>query len=196
MQSISYRPARQDESRIVGSLFRAAADGVADYIWSSLQESGEDLLDVAERRFSRTGTAFSYENAIIADDNGKAVGLALGFPMHVDPIAEPCDDPVLAPFAELELDNSYYLAGLAVSEDCRNSGIGSRLLAEAEKAAFAQGYNQISLIVFDENTGGRRLYERLGFREIDRKAIVPHPMIHVTGDAILMAKKLAGTLAA
>jgi hypothetical protein len=32
-----------------------------------------------------------------------------------------------------------------------------------------------------------RLYEREGFREVDRAPVVPHPLIRHTGDVILMA---------
>jgi hypothetical protein len=34
-----------------------------------------------------------------------------------------------------------------------------------------------------------RFYRRLGFRELDRRPIVPHPMLHYTdGDAVLLAR--------
>lgn len=193
---ITIRPAREAESRTIGIYFREAADGVADYIWSTMVEGGEDLLDVAERRFARTGTAFSYENALVADEGGVPVGMAFGFPMHVDPEEESCDDPVLAPYAKLEADNSYYLAGFAVEDSHRNLGIGSQLMAAFENKAREQGYDRISLIVFAANEGGLRLYQRLGFREVDRTPIVPHPLIHVEGDALLLVKNLVAAEAA
>jgi len=50
--------------------------------------------------------------------------------------------------------------------------------------------NKLSLIVFEQNAGAKRLYERLGYREVARKAIYPHPLVHFTGDAILMARDI------
>jgi ribosomal protein S18 acetylase RimI-like enzyme len=64
------------------------------------------------------------------------------------------------------------------------------LLAEAEKTAQVLGFAKLSLIVFEQNTGARRLYERYGYVEKRRHAVVPHPLIHYTGDALLMVKRL------
>ena len=60
----------------------------------------------------------------------------------------------------------------------------------AERQCREQGLQKLSLIVFEQNAGAKRLYERLGYREIDRRKITPHPLIHFTGDAILMSKTL------
>ena len=50
---------------------------------------------------------------------------------------------------------------------------------------------QVSLICFERNEGAMQLYRRLGFREIDRRAIVPHPSLHYRdGDALLMAHEV------
>ena len=49
--------------------------------------------------------------------------------------------------------------------------------------------NKVSLICFERNEAALRLYHRLGFSEVDRRAIVPHPMLHYrNGDAVLMAR--------
>ena len=61
----------------------------------------------------------------------------------------------------------------------------------AEKSdcrAIAKGFDKLSLIVFEQNKNAKRLYDRLGYREIAREPIVPHPLIHCSGDAILMLK--------
>ena len=44
--------------------------------------------------------------------------------------------------------------------------------------------------VFEQNAGAKRLYERAGYNEKLRHAVVPHPLIHYTGDALLMVKHL------
>ena len=45
---------------------------------------------------------------------------------------------------------------------------------------------ELSLIVFEQNAGAKRLYERHGFREVDRRPAVPHELIYYRGDALLM----------
>jgi ribosomal protein S18 acetylase RimI-like enzyme len=61
----------------------------------------------------------------------------------------------------------------------------------AETHAIAKGLQKLSLIVFEQNAGAKRLYDRLGYREVAREAIVPHPLIHYSGDAILMVKEIS-----
>ncbi len=56
----------------------------------------------------------------------------------------------------------------------------------ARERARALGCPELSLICFAANAGARRLYERQGFTVVDRRDIVPHPMIHATGEALLM----------
>ena len=73
----------------------------------------------------------------------------------------------------------------------RGHGLGTRLMALAERNAAARGFDRTSLIVFEENAGALRLYRRLGYAEIARARAVPHPLIRVTGDALLMVKHLS-----
>ena len=77
-----------------------------------------------------------------------------------------------------------------VRPEFRGRGIGSRLMALAETQARERGYDRVSLVAFEENSGSVRLYERLGYAVVDRAPVVPHPLIHVRGDALLMVKSL------
>ena len=79
---------------------------------------------------------------------------------------------------------------MAVLPQYRGQGIGHRLLELAEANAREHELGKLSLIVFDENAGAKRLYERTGFEECARAPIVPHPLIHHKGDALLMVRNL------
>jgi hypothetical protein len=54
------RPARSGDCRRIAELFRISSDGVADYIWRTLQADypGLSLLEIGERRYARENTAF------------------------------------------------------------------------------------------------------------------------------------------
>jgi GNAT superfamily N-acetyltransferase len=54
---------------------------------------------------------------------------------------------------------------VAVREENRGKGLGARLLSALADTAHAAGYERLSLSVAAENPA-RRLYERLGYREI------------------------------
>lgn len=183
------RPARKSECRRIAELYRISSDGVADYIWTKLAKPGEDLLEVGRRRYEREGTPFSYENCKLIEVDDAVVGMLVAFPMEVDESYQETD-PVLAPYSVLEEDRSYYICGMAIDAQHRGKGLGTRLLDEAERTAKRLGFSKLSLIVFEQNAGAHRLYVRSGYTETRRCAVVAHPLIHFTGDAILMVKQI------
>jgi ribosomal protein S18 acetylase RimI-like enzyme len=56
----------------------------------------------------------------------------------------------------------------------------------ARRQALDHGFHQTSLAAFEQIEGSVRLYRRLGYRVAKRAPVVPHPLIHYTGDALLM----------
>jgi GNAT superfamily N-acetyltransferase len=185
------RPARKSDSSIIAELFEIASDGVASYVWSTLQAEYPDrpLLEIGRRRYEREGTPFSYQNCLMAEHAGEVRGM-----MHAFPIDAPTDpspgeqpvDPVLKPYSELEAPGSLYIAGVAVLPGFRRQGLGARFLEAARERAQGLGLPELSLLCFAGNTGARRLYERTGFVVVDWRPVVPHPMIRHTGDVLLM----------
>lgn len=53
--------------------------------------------------------------------------------------------------------------GIAVHQDCRGRGIGSKLLKGIVNYARENGFSTVRLDVIDTNPGAQRLYERRGF---------------------------------
>jgi ribosomal protein S18 acetylase RimI-like enzyme len=191
-QDVVLRAAGPGDSRRIAELFEISSDGVADYVWSGLQEDypGLSLLEIGERRYQRENTAFSYQNCVVVERAGAVIGMLHAFviePADGPPAAHDAIDPVLRPYAELEVPGSLYISGLALVPGERGRGLGTRLLKIARERARKLGCPELSLICFAGNAGARRLYEREGFAVIDRRAIVPHPMIHAIGEALLMS---------
>jgi ribosomal protein S18 acetylase RimI-like enzyme len=187
---ITIRQATRDDCARIARLFMIASDGVAEYIWSRVEAPDLSLLEIGKRRYAREGTAFSYQNCLVAEKNGAVIAMLHSFPMHKRDDDEYTVevDPVLAPYSALEDCGSLYVSAVAVFHEHRRLGIGTRLLEEARRRARALGLDRLSLICFEKNTKALRLYQRLGFRELRRRAIVPHPFLHYReGDAILLA---------
>ena len=189
MGTIVIRPASKSDSRVIAEYNRISSDGVCDYIWQKLAEPGDDLLDIGQQRFEREDADISYRNASLVEDENENVGMLLTYKMLVDP-GQAESDPVLKPYNVLEEDKSFYIAAMAIKESHRGRGIGSRLLALAEAQALESGLGKMSLIVLENNTAAKRLYERNGYAMTARAATVPHPMIDHDGDALLMVKQL------
>ena len=184
-----FRPSRIEDCFEIARLYRISSDGVADYIWTKISEPGEDILDIGCRRYQREDSVYSYKNCTVVEIGGKIIGMLAAFPMYVDSTHEEYD-PVLQPYSKLEEDNSYYICGMALFPRHRGFGIGTRLLRFAEEQAQAQGFEKLSLIVFEQNSAAMRLYEKTGYRERMRAAVVSHPLIRCGGDAILMVKNM------
>jgi len=185
------RPAIKSDCRAIASLYSISSDGVADYIWTNLADPGEDILDVGQRRYEREDSVFSYKNCTVVEKENKVIGMLVAFPMFVEKNPDDSEvDPVLLPYSKLECDNSYYICGMAVFPEHRGNGIGTQLLALAEEHAREKGFAKSSLIVFEQNSGAKRLYERSGYYEVAREPVVPHPLIHYGGDALLMDKDI------
>jgi ribosomal protein S18 acetylase RimI-like enzyme len=168
-----------------------SSDGVADYIWSQLQPDHPGLspVEIGTRRYQRENTAFSYQNCLVAEHQGEVIGMMHAFVIEPQDGPAPARevDPVLRPYAELEEPGSLYISSLSVAPRHRGQGLGRRLLAAARERARRLGCPSLSLICLDQNQGAKRLYEREGFTTIDRRDVVPHPLIHATGTALLMA---------
>ncbi len=192
--AVAIRPATRDDCPAIAELFLIASDGLAQYIWRQCDTQALPLLEVGARRYAREGVAFSYQNCLIAEVDGVVAGMLHSFTMQPTPVTGPDvqPDPVLQPYSEMEDYGSLYISALAVYPEYRSLGVGSRLLAEADARARQLGHRRLSLICFESNHQAMRLYRRLGYRERDRRAIVPHPCLrYQDGDAVLLVRPVA-----
>lgn len=194
----SYRAATIADCQKIAELFSIASDGVTDYIWSTLADEYPGLtgLEIGAKRYADEQNLFSYKNCVVAEQGGDVIGMLLTFPIEPSetpdhsttdtPSAPPTDEPdILAPYS-LEAPGTWYICGLALFPEFRGQGLGTQMLSIARQQAQAQGFPALSLLCFSQNTRAFNLYQRNGFREIDRTPVVPHPLIHHTGDIVLM----------
>ena len=96
------------------------------------------LLEIGRRRYEREGTAFSYQNCLMAEDQGEVRGMMHAYavppPGDPGPATQPVD-PVLKPYSELEAPGTLYIAGIAVWPGFRSQGVGTRFLEAARERA-------------------------------------------------------------
>src|SRR5919107_1634944 len=185
----TFRAATAEDSRKIAELFSISSDGVVNYVWMTLapEYPGLEPIEIGAVRYASEEGNFSYTNCILADLDGEVVGQLCTYPVEAsaeDP-EEPVD-PVLEPYGRLEIPGPLYISSLALFEGFRGMGLGTKLLSIARDQARKRDLDALSLLVFEQNTRAVKLYEREGFREVDRAAVVPHPLINHTGDVILM----------
>lgn len=194
-----FRRATIADSARIAELFRVSSGGVADYVWRTMASDypGLSPVQIGALRYAREDIPFSYRNCVVVESDGDVIGMLVAFPIErpapdeqagAPPAApeESAEPDVLRPYRELEVPGSYYICGMAVVAPHRGRGLGSGFLAIARERAREHGLTTLSLLVFEQNTGAVRLYERHGFTVVDRRTVVPHELIHYTGDALLM----------
>jgi ribosomal protein S18 acetylase RimI-like enzyme len=189
MTDFSVRPATAADARKIAELISIASEGLSVYVWSKHASAMDNLFEVGRKRYQLEDAEIGFRNATIVCIGTEVAGMLLAFPTQSDD-EHVETDPVLAPFSELSEPDSYYICSLAMFPEYRGAGVGSHLLAEAENRCRNIGLHKISLIVFESNIGAKRLYERAGFVETNRATTVPHPLIRVSGDALLMVRFL------
>jgi ribosomal protein S18 acetylase RimI-like enzyme len=187
------RKATPADGRILAELLDAAGEGLPRHLWSQRAEPGEDPMDVGARRAAGVEGGFSHVHAHMALASGEVAGMLLGYRLP-----EPYDEsgldeaPVtVRPLLELEarVPGSWYVNAVAALPRFRGHGVGTFLMGVAEFLARAAGATEVSLIVAEDNSGARRLYQRLGYEVAARRPVVPFPGCHHAGDWILMRKQ-------
>lgn len=147
---------------------------------------GSDYIAVLREIARREDTQYSWKGALVAEVNGIAVGVIVGYdgtmlhdlregtflvlrerlgriPMIVD---------------ETEA-GEYYLDSVAVLPEYRGYGVGRALVREFCNKAFAEGYERVGLIVDIDNPKAEKLYTSLGFRRVGMRQFFTHQMWHL-----------------
>lgn len=193
--TVTIRPATAAD---IGDLTRyqlASYGGYADVMYDDAVP-GMTPRQILEMRFEQEGTTFHYSRGWIAEIDGEPAGGA-----HAYPVDDESDDPpdpfiprdrlyYFAPLEGLVLPGSYYLNIISVDDAHRGKGVGRRLLEHVMTEAGNAGFEKLSLLAFESNTAAIGLYESIGFRELKRRPVVPHPALRFEGSILLMAANL------
>ena len=196
MPDVSIRAATSSDTDAdaLARLIAIAGEGMPQLVWEEMREPGETVWDVGRRRAQRGEGSFSYRNAMLAEVAGevRAGMVSYGLAAEPEPWSPEEVPPMFRSLQELEdlAAGSWYVMVLAAFEGHRGQGLGAALLAHADVLARAAGRDAISIIVRDANRA-RRLYERVGYVEQARRAIVRTGGWDVEGkDWVLLVKPL------
>ena len=182
--TLSIRSAGPDDAELVTCMIKLSMGELADYLFGVVNLSIDGIL---ASLFLMKGNRFSLDATDVAEREGGAVGSLISFPgweitrrntMTGVGLFKLCG---LLDFLRLAVRalsiaegvesrrDEYYLADIAVTPDFQGRGIGSALLAYAERKAEGVGLKKCSLIVDTENPSARRLYERFGYHVVFTK---------------------------
>jgi ribosomal protein S18 acetylase RimI-like enzyme len=170
------RSATLQDADALAELVNYAGQGLPLYLWAKMAKDGEDAWTVGRARARREDGSFSYRNATIIEQDQAVAACLVGYPIPDEP--EPIDDAMPAMFVPLQqLENlapgTWYVNVLASYPQWRNRGFGTTLLKHAETlATLTRVKNGMSVIVADNNSAARRIYERLGYRQAGDRPMV------------------------
>ncbi len=186
------RPATIEDAGVLAELVNHAGEGMPLYLWGKLAQPGESAWDVGRRRAAREQGAFSYRNATMIEHEGKGVGCLIGYEIpDVPALIDPNIPAMFRPLQELEnlAPGTWYVNVLAVLPAFRNLGYGTALLRCAAEIGGCLRKRGMSVIINDSNTGGRRLYERMGYREAARRPMVKEDWVNAGREWVLLTKQ-------
>jgi ribosomal protein S18 acetylase RimI-like enzyme len=186
------RAARREDAEVLARLTDMAGHGMPAYMWAQAASAGETPLEIGARRFQRDEGNFSWRNAWVIEVAGAVAAGLIGYrqPEPYDVSGLDGFPAILRPLIWLEAraPGSWYVNVVAALPEHRGRGLGSLLLADAERRAHEVGARSLSLIVAAENVGAVRLYERIGYRDTARQPVVGYPGCEFGSDWVLMTK--------
>ena len=189
---ISYRDGKKEDCNVLAEFADIASDGVIEFLFHDLIPDMTPVQIVAQG-LEDSSSFYSYKNAIVAECDGKAVGMSLSYPSHFHQITEETksflpEDRIehFRSYYSARIENSLFLNALCVDEQFRGKGIGTRLISLTKKKAKEDGYDILSLIVLADNTDAQRLYQRCGFEIAQQVELKSHELIPHEGGCLLM----------
>lgn len=193
------REARPSDAEHLARFINLAADDLPLHFWQKSVGAAGDPWAYGKERAARDTGSFSYRNAWLAELDGAVAACLLGYAAEATPGPIDPDTPaIFVPLLELEAlaPGSWYLNVLASYAPFRGRGLGSALLAHAEKVAQSNGHGSVSLIAADTHVEALRLYRAKGFGEVARRSVVKEDWRVDASEWILFSKPIIPTVPA
>ena len=114
---------------------------------------------------------------VILDDNDDIIGILMIYDSKVShrfylksPRLMIVD--ILDHFALADIeDDDLYLAEIAIDSELRGQGIGKRVVCDVIGYAKSKGYKRVTIDADFRNVQAKKLYERIGFKEFNKKRV-------------------------
>ena len=179
---ITIRPATEADAALIAQVVAMAIgdeEGVRHYC-------GEQYLDVLADIASQSDTQYSWQQTLVAEVDGEAVGAVVGYDGgELSRLRDGTYAVIRKTIAEAQpiIDETeageYYLDSVGVLPHFQGRGIGRVLVAAFCSKVFAEGHHRVGLIVDIENPQAESLYASLGFRRVGTKLFFGHKMWHL-----------------
>jgi ribosomal protein S18 acetylase RimI-like enzyme len=175
----------------LANLHALAADGLVEWCYEGAV-ADVDPIELLARVFESDQEPYTYRTCVVAEDAGRIVGKLHSYAWD-DSAAVMPPDPYIPKERMAVIDAiapptppSWHIEVMAVLPEYQGRGLGRRFIDIAKSQASARNIDLLSLHVFESNEGAIRLYERCGFRVVDRAPIPDGLPMADRGGSILM----------
>lgn len=193
---ISFRFGQAEDIDAVADLVIDAGGGLYEFLIGGLVP-GVSARDMIRYAVSDEETLFSYTNAILAEQAGGVLGLALcypgdefGLPWVVRNVIPGGRLDHVRGLLDADVRGTLYLNSLAVGQSARGQGVARLLLGCVGTLAAELEFDRVTLHVWADNAAALRLYGSVGFDIVETVPIAPHERLPHHGGMHLMAARL------
>ncbi len=177
---IKYLPGQLHHCNQIANWINSIGYGHIEYLFDNLIPSRTALQQIA--LVLQQDEHYSYKNVDLAIDNNHIIGLVFSYIADANVVTAEMEIALskdrirwLQYFTRYQINNSWYINALGVEEKYRRQGIAKQLIACASQRALQNGFQRLSLHVYEGNTAAIKLYEACGFVVVKKIALTGHP---------------------
>lgn len=182
MEKIIIRQAVPEDANFIAKVVCtaiASEEGLRSYC-------GEEYEKVITQIAENKGTQYSWENALIAEVDGKPAGGIVAYDgALLHPLRSKTWDIIeqhtgkRPSIADETAAGECYLDSLAVMPEYRKKGIAKALLLALSEKVAEMGIDYVGLLVDEDNEKGQALYKSVGFTYVNDSEFLGHKMYHL-----------------
>lgn len=175
---IHFRMGEERDALAIATFYNIANNGLSEIWWGNQAGKGETWHDAFVEDIKQPNSIAYFRRTVVADFNGKAIGLLIAFPQEAIPPAELLSSLPSSELSILELrrmvEGSMFIAVVAVDENFRGRGIARHFIDTTMRAAANSNLKEASVIIHESNKAWLESFLRRGFTERTRRNVGDH----------------------
>jgi len=180
---------KEDANKIIDLLMVIFRDMELPFLQTYGEEKTREILLVA---MDEQDYRYNYHRGIVCELGGEIAGVAFGYPSNEEPLIDEAFTSILPEhsinqedtlFKESEtLPEEWYLDSISVDKGYQGKGVGTELLKALPHFAKVAHQKKIGLNVDYSNPKAKKLYEKIGYEEVEDILISGHKYKHMQKD--------------
>ncbi len=196
MDTVIFRPACPQDALEIAQLIIIAGGGLFEFLLEDMLKDNT-LENLLAAEVKKETSNLSYLNTQVAELNHQIIGIIKSSDAQEKEVTQEMKDFVspekldwLKDSFSIKIEEGLYINLLAVNNNYRKQGIGTKLINHVKNKAKQQNISLFSLMVWSDNITAIEFYKNQGFKEIKHININYHPLMPHHGGMKLMQCRL------